>query len=317
MSTAPIGSPMTDVPTIAFPALDDTLGAMAVGTYRILLTLAQSVRGQYATAIHIYLPLLPIGCRAYESPGYYLHVGDVFHHHRRVRRESKLFRILETMHTIAPMHTCYYYMVSNYASLSALQDSVWSLDILLVLASITSLFVDGFFVLRVSLIGTKARIIAFIAVLCLLTSNVSATDAFRIKTFISFGTHDKDIIVSSLFHSAFANYLLAGAIIVALFRRQAQPSRNSNWPSTHASCSTLQWLAAVTFLCYPQSLYWYACAIVALRLRAITLLSILNSRNSMLNRGITVFYSHNYERDAIVRARRLAIAEQFNVPRSA
>ncbi|KAI0327037.1 hypothetical protein GY45DRAFT_1437249 [Cubamyces sp. BRFM 1775] len=225
--------------------------------------------------------------------------------------------------------------LSSYLSLYYRSDSTpmrilvmtfMSLNILLVLASITSFFAEGFFVRRVSLIGTKSSIVALLAVLCLLTSNglniVSAAKAFQNEEFQSFGVHGRDINAAALSLSAFANYLLAGAIIVALYRGRSCQSRWS-WieivtlyvVNTGILTGILQMVATLAFLLHPTSLYWSACGIVALKLRAVTLLSVLNSRKSMVDRGITVFNNSNYGRAAIARARRIAVANQFNVPR--
>ncbi|KAJ8486839.1 hypothetical protein ONZ51_g4589 [Trametes cubensis] len=297
-----------------FPSLDSSIGALLIGTFISLIL--------YGVNILQLFTYFSLHYRSESTP---------------LRALILIFTLLETFHTIAPMHTCYYYMVTNYSHPTVLADSVWSLNILLALASITSFFAEGFFVRRVSLIGTKSGIVALVAALCLLTSNTSTVKAFQNEKFQSFGLYERDINAAALSLAAFANFLISGAIIVALYHAIAciRTVTSTDAPPLEGILTgILQMVATSMFLLHPESLYWSACGIVALKceditkivrhdsfanirffpVRAVTLLSVLNSRKSMVDRGIMVFNNSNYERAAITRAQRIAVANQFNVP---
>ncbi|KAI0654619.1 hypothetical protein C8Q70DRAFT_1123100 [Cubamyces menziesii] len=333
--------------------------AMCDGQGPSYLHKSNSLWGEHLAAIHVLLSPLSIGKHPSESLGYLKLSTPLL----RCIHGDELCRIYASpVLALKNLRSSYYYMVTNYSHPTVLADSVWSLNILLALAvsiwllsvsqpvphlaqSITSFFAEGFFVRRVSLIGTKSGIVALVAALCLLTSNslnfASTVKAFQNEKFQSFGLYERDINAAALSLAAFANFLISGAIIVALYHGRSLQSR-STWielitlyiVNTGILTGILQMVATSMFLLHPESLYWSACGIVALKceditkivrhdsfanirffpVRAVTLLSVLNSRKSMVDRGIMVFNNSNYERAAITRAQRIAVANQFNVP---
>ncbi|KAI0327026.1 hypothetical protein GY45DRAFT_1175356 [Cubamyces sp. BRFM 1775] len=205
------------------------------------------------------------------------------------------------------------------------EQGVWSLNVTPTLATAISLLAEGFFVRRVSLIGTKSSIVAFISMLCLLANGgmniVLTVKAFKIEDIQRFGQDTKIITGVTLLLAAVADYLLAGSMILALCRNKSQHARASILEmltvyilNTGLLTGTLQWMASLMSFVFPNELYWAPFGLIALRLYGITLLSVLNSRKHMASQGITIF-SGSYSPNAIMRAHRLATLERFNVPR--
>ncbi|KAH9902442.1 hypothetical protein C8Q73DRAFT_785120 [Cubamyces lactineus] len=246
-----------------------------------------------------------------------------FYRYRRLYPADHAFlKALVVMLIIAPMHTCYHYLVTNFANPRVMQNGVWSLNIQPVMSGIISLLAFSFCARRVSLIGVKSRIVALTSISLLLASNAVTTRAFQLKTFLRFGEQSKGITGASLALAASADYLLAAALITVMLRDQADHSRASLMEvaityilNTGLLTGTLQWLAAIMSLRFPLKLYWATLGLITLKFRAITLLSVLNTRKTMASRGITVFNSSMYARNAIARAHRLTTMERFNVPR--
>ncbi|KAJ8481489.1 hypothetical protein ONZ51_g5961 [Trametes cubensis] len=145
---------------------------------------------------------------------------------------------------------------------------------------------------------------------------------FQIENFQRFGEQSKGITRASLALAASADYLLAAALIVVL-RRGRENHARASWAeivtmyiiNTGLLTGTLQWTAALMSFKFPLDFYWAALTLITMKLRTMILLSVLNSRKTMASRGITVFNNSSYTRNAIARAHRLAVVEQFNVPR--
>ncbi|KAI0654618.1 hypothetical protein C8Q70DRAFT_1058213 [Cubamyces menziesii] len=293
---------VSDDEALPLPSLSGTVGTYALGTFVSLILYGVSC-----------LQLYRYG-RLYPSDSVYLKVLVV------------TLMLWETLHSVATMHSCYYYLVTNYFNPLALVNGVWSLNIQPVVSGTISLIAFIFFARRVSLIGPKSSVVALTAILLLLASNaltiVITTKAFRIENIQQFGEQTHGISSAFLALAASADYVLAAALIVVLIRDRANHTRAS-WIevattyilNTGLLTGTLQWLAAIMSLRFPSELYWATFGLITMKFRAITLFSVLNSRKTMSSRGITVFNDSTYTRSAIARAHRLTTVEQFNVPR--
>ncbi|KAI8969362.1 hypothetical protein BD414DRAFT_280056 [Trametes punicea] len=286
---------------MASPSLDSTIGALALGTFISLILYGVSVHQLYQ-----YLRQFPSEKWTIKS----VVIGVM---------------ILETLQTIAPIHACYYYLVRKYDRPDAIQTAVWSLNIIPGIAAFIVLVSESFFARRVALIGRKSQVLAAFAVLCLLVGNALslaiAVKAFQIMNIIAFGEKTHAITSVSLALNALADYLLSGAIIVALRASRASHAKSSKLEvatlyilNTGLLTGILQGLAAIMAIRYPLKLYWGAVGLVAMRMYGITLLSILNSRRLLVSRGIKVFNNEGFGRNIIARANRLVAVEQWNVP---
>ncbi|KAI0352125.1 hypothetical protein OH77DRAFT_1592355 [Trametes cingulata] len=288
---------------VHLPSLDNTMGAYMLGTFIGLI-----LYGVCLMQLYRYVRLYPT---------------DTLY----IRTLVILVMILETLDVVLPMHTLYYYLVTNYASAEAIQKLVWSLDLGMLIGSVISLASQIFFVRRVSLIGFRYQIVAGIAVFCLLAA-IGFSIAVSIRLFQStsiaqFFSSDRNWMIGTPFvFGAVADHLLSGAILVALRRSDRERTRTGTWVESsilyivdagtltsliHTSC-------AVLALVSPDNLIWCGVGVIFIRTYAITLLSVLNSRKFTHARGVYIFDSPSLGRNAIARATRMAAAERWAAP---
>ncbi|KAI9060764.1 hypothetical protein FKP32DRAFT_1595086 [Trametes sanguinea] len=240
-----------------------------------------------------------------------------------------LVMILETFHSILPMHTCYYYLVSNFGSEMAAQDTVWSINLLPVVASVTTLASQLFFARRVSLIGTFHKVVAFTAILSL-TAAVGlsipiSVRAFTLKQTAVFVTETHQWISATLALAALADYMLSGAIICALVRSRDVYTRTCTTKfeyftlylvNTGLLTGIIHGLSAIFAIKWPNDLLWSSVGLIAIKLYAITLLAVLNSRKLLISRGVAIFETTEpLGRNILARANHLAAVERWNAPR--
>ncbi|KAI9056766.1 hypothetical protein FKP32DRAFT_1681934 [Trametes sanguinea] len=305
MSAASSGA-MTGLPTPSFPSLDGTVGAYALGTFVSLI-----LYGICTHQFYRYMRQFPTDHWMIKGLVSTMAVIGVM--------------ILETLHSIAPMHTIYYYLVNNYANPLALADGVWSLNVIPTLAAMIVLASECFFARRVTLIGFWSKLIATVAVSCLLAGSglsiALTVKAFQIKDMLLFGEKAKVLAILSLALDAIGDCLLAGAIIAALRQSRDRHAISSISEvaelyilNTGLLVGILQAIGAILAIRYPLKLYYAAHAMVVIRMYGVTLLSVLNSRKLLLSRGIRVFNDETFGRSIISRAHRLATVERWNVP---
>ncbi|KAI9001457.1 hypothetical protein BD414DRAFT_533206 [Trametes punicea] len=138
--------------------------------------------------------------------------------------------------------------------------------------------------------------------------------AFQIENLMQFFVKTHDIISSALALDAGTDFLLAGAIIAALFQNRASHARFPKIEvgvlyvlNTGLLSGVRQAIAAILSMRYLFHLYWAAFGLLAQRMHAITLLSV-QSR-------VKVFNQETFARNILARADQLAAVEQWNVPR--
>ncbi|KAH9902434.1 hypothetical protein C8Q73DRAFT_785113 [Cubamyces lactineus] len=280
--------------------LDSTIGALLLGTFVSLI-----LYGANCLQLYRYIRLYPTD-------------------HVSLKILVFLVMLFETLHTVAPMHACYHYLVTKFFDTKAVQQGVWSLNVSPALATVCLIIAEGFFVRRVSLIGTKSSAVALVAMSCLLATSVMSivltVKAFATNNIQDFDRETRNITGVDLLLGALADYLLAGTMILALRRDKDHSSRASRVEvatvyilNTGFLTGTLQWMATIMAFVFPYKLYWTPFGLIATKLYGVTLLSVLNSRKHMASQGITIF-DGAYRPNVIARAHRLATLERFNVP---
>ncbi|KAL1949741.1 hypothetical protein VTO73DRAFT_8622 [Trametes versicolor] len=119
---------LVSAPEPAFPAIDNLYGAYLLGTFVSLMLFGVSVHQLYRYA-------------------------------RTAKTDTILIRslvatvmALETLHTVFLMHTCYYYLVTNYADFTGekITHSVWSMQVTPVITALITL-ISQVYVLAVAL----------------------------------------------------------------------------------------------------------------------------------------------------------------------
>ncbi|KAI1786753.1 hypothetical protein LXA43DRAFT_1169007 [Ganoderma leucocontextum] len=209
--------------------------------------------------------------------------------------------VLETLHLIATMHTCYFYLVQNYFAPLVLLDGVWSLDSLPLLSGILIILAQIFFVRRASLIGPRQRVVAIIAI-CL-GGEFAFTIAAVIRAFIPPAKRAVRLLsTAGLGMTSAADLALSLVLFFAILesrRGRARPESETladrmqlyivNTGVATTVCNILAFFTALTLDI--DSLVWVSFNIITTRLYANSLLAVLNSREL---RGMEFFVTETH-----------------------
>ncbi|KAI0759677.1 hypothetical protein BD413DRAFT_617624 [Trametes elegans] len=269
---------------------------------------------------------------------YGLSLHQLFRYVRLHKSDTAFIRILvgfvmtlETIHVALVVHTCYFYLVTNYAHPENLIHSEWSLEITPSFTAFVSLTAQIFFARRVSLIGWRYKIVAAIAMVALLAHvafslAITIITATKTHNLSGFDTLHADWIFPAVGVSAtLGDLLLSGSIIIAV--RRSRSHHLNTQSENHFDVAVLYLINSglltgvfnaiptITAAMYPQTFIWAAFSLVATRLYANTLLSVLNSRKLAISRGLEIFHATAYvHHNIIARANHLAAVERWNAP---
>ncbi|KAI0353653.1 hypothetical protein OH77DRAFT_1522224 [Trametes cingulata] len=285
--------------------LDNTYGAFLLGTFVSLILYGVSVLQLYRYA------------RLYPRDNAY------------IKLLVAAVMILNTVHTIFSMHTwlkedSYHYLVTYYFNPGVASLGVWSLDLTPAIAVLAALF----FARRVYLIGKGFRVVSVLASLCFLgsvgCSIAMSVNSFKLNQLLDFIHQSHKITSAAVMLASCADAFLSSAILCALYWGRDNPARSGSSKfdvavlyilHTGLLTGLVQLFSGIMAIYWPARLIWAASLLVAIKLYAITLLSVLNSRKLFISCGVEIFSSADTGRNIIARANRLATAEQWNVPR--
>ncbi|KAJ2992245.1 hypothetical protein NUW54_g7982 [Trametes sanguinea] len=212
---------------------------------------------------------------------------------------------------------------------------------------------ECFFAYRVYLIGFKSKLIACVAVACVLAANgmlinlttipihpevprvchvavciVTTTIGFENRNLSEYAEKTRVLTVAFLALSASCDYMLSGTIFVSLYRSRAKHARHVH-PSSVLGVLLLYVLntgllvGSVSELCVRHTGIYADPGVIQYNagnsnnhVYPITLFSVLNSRQLFVSRGIRIFNDQPFGREIISRANRLATVERWNVPQA-
>ncbi|TBU38249.1 hypothetical protein BD309DRAFT_874754 [Dichomitus squalens] len=259
----------------SLPSIDDTLGAVFIGTYISLVL--------YGLALH----------------QAYLYYVNYPYDKRWLKIYVSNCRVLELVCTVLTCHMCYYYGVSNYADPTSLGYIVWSTVVLAIVGALMVVFTQCFFLHRVWLIGRQYRPVAVIAFMFMMLELsvcfAYAVDALRLKTWDGMTPRVWFVSVHTS-ASAVADLLITWVLIYTLRQNQKRGMQRTNDMINDLilySVSTGKVYNIVCFilsLALPQTLLYWATVMVGLKLYSNSLLAALNSRRSISARhpaGVT------------------------------
>ncbi|KAI0776946.1 hypothetical protein BD413DRAFT_610524 [Trametes elegans] len=252
---------MASTPPSSDIHLDNTYGAVLIGTFISLI--------QYGWTM----------CQCYE-------------YSRAYPKDSRYLKglviavlVLETLHCAICMHTCYYYLITNYFNPTALQSVVWSSRSLGVVTTAVVFTSQSFFLRRVYMLGRALRPLAALAATLLvgeLGVSVGGVSREAALTIEMFPTHAPSWISSAGIGLALsADWLLTGALIVSL-RRSRTGIRGTDSAidlliiyavNTGLLTGMVDLLAFIFALAMPQNLIYVGTLIVATKLYANTMMA--------------------------------------------
>ncbi|KAI0369974.1 hypothetical protein BV20DRAFT_330456 [Pilatotrama ljubarskyi] len=297
-------SPALPTSSVFSAGLDDTYGAYLLGTFVSLIF--------YGTALHQFYRYI----RLYPSDTPYIKILVV------------TVMILETAQIILLMHTCYYYLVSNYDHPAALILGVWSINITPMLTGFITATAQFFFARRAALLGFRYKIAVAIAAICLLAHlglAIAVTVVlYQVKSIDNLSRGNEWMFGAGVSFATLADLLLSGSIIAGMrqSRRASSNRRTSSLPEVlklyivNTGLLTGLFNAIPSFIAAakPKTLVWAAFNLVAARLYANTLLAVLNSRRFSITRGMEIFGADASGTNIIARANHLAAVERWNAP---
>ncbi|KAJ8473038.1 hypothetical protein ONZ51_g8118 [Trametes cubensis] len=289
-------SPLAGLPPI--PALDNTFGALLIGTF---------------------VGLIQYGWTAHQCYRYYrMYSADTW----ILKTLVTAVLVLETFHSVLCMHICYYYLTTNYFNPLALQKGVWSINLLGVITGAVIITSQSFFLRRVYLIGRKFRpLVAFAALL--LIGELGFSTAVTIDTFLHPSLHTSDqawMNSAGVGMAVLADTILTAALIFSLHRSRTGIQRTDSIIdllimyaiNTGLVTGIMNMLSFVFALAMPNNLIYAGIVIVATKLYANSMMAVLNSRRSLATQGSGLAQS-SYNMSAMQRHRTTA-PERWNVP---
>ncbi|KAI0656481.1 hypothetical protein C8Q70DRAFT_1108332 [Cubamyces menziesii] len=256
------------------PALDNTYGAMMLGTFIGLILYGVNVHQNYRY----------VRSKEFKTDSTY------------VKAMVAIVFTLETLHSVIAMHSVYYYVVRNYFNPLVLFHGSWSINFLALLTGILFPVCQSFFARRLWLINYRFRpLVAFIAIL--LVAQAGFTVAITVEAFIQPDlAHYENyswMISAELGIVLIADVLMTALLIITLrgcrtgFRSTEQIL---NTVITYAICTGLltDTLTIISFflaVVYPHTLLADGLNVAICHLYANTLLAVLNSRYFLHNQG--------------------------------
>ncbi|KAI0706766.1 hypothetical protein C8T65DRAFT_651914 [Cerioporus squamosus] len=287
--------------TLQVPSLVNTYGAYLIGTF-----FGTGLYGFFVHQLYRYARLFP--------------TDTIF-----IRLLVLTVTILETIHVVFTIHTCYYYLILNYSNPAVLDLGVWSLNGIPVIIGINMFISQLFFARRVYLIGKQYRFIVAIAMLFFAVEIAFSIAA--VCEVISISSFDSISKVNSLLAATFGaaimgDTLLTGSLMWVLRRSRRMESRqiepfvetlNVYIINTGLLHDLLNIVSLAVVLALPHDLIHGSISIVTTRLYGNTLMAVLNSRKLNVSRGIEVL-DGEVSMNIFTRANRLAAQERWNVP---
>ncbi|KAJ8482905.1 hypothetical protein ONZ51_g5036 [Trametes cubensis] len=289
----------------ALPALDNTFGAMFLGT----------VFGQ-----------MLYGLTVYQTYKYFrLYAKDTLFHKVLVAT----ILLLETFHSILCIHVCYYYVITNYFNPAALLKDIWSLRLLTVVTGAAIIISQSFYARRVYLIGRGFRFVVVLAIILML-GEAAFTLAATVESFILptlFDFRKFSWMVSATYGLALGcDVVLTGTLIFVLLHSRTGFKTTDNiievlilyMVNTGLLTGIISIIAFVFALTLSGNLIYVGFGIVGAKLYANSLLAVLNSRKSLNNKVMEGFEvgTHalpQYSR-SLSSGPRGAAVEQWEIP---
>ncbi|EIW57759.1 uncharacterized protein TRAVEDRAFT_48789 [Trametes versicolor FP-101664 SS1] len=209
---------------------------------------------------------------------------------------------LETFHTVACAHVCYFYLVTSYPNPKALSLGVWSIDIAVGLTGMIVVLSQSFFARRVYLVGPSFRFLVLVAVVLLVGELgffvAATTEAFVIPELFRF-QRVTWLISTGTVMAVVADGLLTSVLVTVLRRSNTGMKRTDTivdllilyTVSTGLLTSVVDFSSFIFSLVSTNTLIYSAFGIVATKLYANSLLAALNSRKYLAERAAADIFS--------------------------
>ncbi|KAI0628212.1 hypothetical protein C8Q77DRAFT_479432 [Trametes polyzona] len=257
----------------ALPALDNTFGAVFLGTSFGLILYGLTIQQAY----HYF--------RLYPSDPLFL------------RSFVTICLLIETLHSVCSMHVVYHYLVSNYFNPLALTFDVWSLQTLTWVSGITIILAQSFYARRVYRLseGWRYRILVAIAIVLIIVElgfTLAATaEGFILPTLAEY--RKVAWLISVVYGvTVFCDILLAGSLTWMLLKKRTGFKHTDSLiqvivlytVNTGALTSMFGLVGFLLALIMPDNLIYIGVSLFGTKLYINSVLAVLNSRKGLNNR---------------------------------
>ncbi|KAI0636100.1 hypothetical protein C8Q77DRAFT_1251813 [Trametes polyzona] len=286
-SNAPPDVPMLEVPLALVEGIQASMET-TFGAYLVCTCLGCIMFGLTAHQTYRYFRLYPTDMR-----GLKLLVSD----HTLV---------LDITHTVTSIHVCYFYLVNNYFHPERLLEGVWSIRLIILEMGILILVCHSFFARRLFLLGNRNLIPVAIIVSPRHTNLAPARAAISFRRFlkVSFANFEKYpwLIWSILAIAVAVDVVATSTLTYYLHQSRTGFKRTDSMVdilmvygiNTGLSTSVVTLAALISAIVKPNSLIYTAIMVVGTKMYANSLLAVLNSRRSIVDRGMEGFETGSF-----------------------
>ncbi|KAI0327040.1 hypothetical protein GY45DRAFT_1373509 [Cubamyces sp. BRFM 1775] len=227
--------------------------------------------------------------------------------------------LLDLFHTITNIHICYYYLVSNYLRPTALFSGVWSLRLSITETGLMMVLSHSFFLRRIFLLGGK-RLLPVALIGLLMVSEFAFAVAVTVMTFVlvtfeAFRRYQW-MIWAMLGNAVLVDLVITCFLILYLQRSRTGFKRTDSMVdilmvytiNTGLSTSIVTVPAMICSIVMPDNLIWSSLYVVASKMYANSLLAVLNSRRSILDKGLEGFETGSFGLEMPTQSRKGPLA---------
>ncbi|EIW57950.1 uncharacterized protein TRAVEDRAFT_29832 [Trametes versicolor FP-101664 SS1] len=262
-------NPLAALPKL--PAIDNTYGAMMIGTFLSLILYGFALLQAYNyTRLRFKDPTL-------------------------VKVYVAVIMVMDTFQTILSMHICYWYLVTNYFDPTRLFSGIWSINLLGVSVGMTLVACQSFFARRVYIIGSlKYRILVMITGIMFIAELGFATAgtyyASVLPNFAEF--HKVAWLNSASFSLAIAADLILTVVLIMVLRKSRTGFDHTDSlidvlimysVCTGLITTVFSALSLIVAVALPNSLIYAGCDLVVSKLYVNSVLAALNYRDTVRN----------------------------------
>ncbi|KAH9847849.1 hypothetical protein C2E23DRAFT_846782 [Lenzites betulinus] len=212
---------------------------------------------------------------------------------------------LDVLHTITAIHVCYYYLVTNYDNPLSQGTGVWSIRLGIIETGLVILVAHCFYARRLFLLG-NGHIFPVSIIGLLLLAEVGFSTAATAESFVqvSFEKFFKfQWLIWVILAVALLVDLVATSILTYYLRRSRTGFKRTDSMvdvlmvyaiNTGLSTSVLTFAALICSIAASHTLIWAAITVPATKMYANSLLAVLNSRRSLIDKGLEGFETGSF-----------------------
>ncbi|KAI0759700.1 hypothetical protein BD413DRAFT_617642 [Trametes elegans] len=213
--------------------------------------------------------------------------------------------ILDIFHTALTMHVCYFYLIVNYFEPFRLLGGVWSIRLVIIETGCVIILAHCFYARRMFLLG-GGRLWPTMVIGFLLVTELGFCIGATVEAFIQPLFHDYQrfawLICSALGTAVILDVFITGFLTFYLRRSRTGFKRTDSLVdvlmvyaiNTGLSTSLINLVAALTAITMPYNLIYSGIYIIASKMYANSLLAVLNSRRSIVDKGLEGFETGSF-----------------------